>query len=75
MDAPLVLADHGTTHCEGAEGGAKGGAKGAAQAGRLAYKAAVVLNLADWSGSSRKQAPACYTSARRQASRCETDVA
>ena len=48
MDAPLVVAHHGTTHCKGAEGGADGGAKGAAQAGRLAHKAAVVLNLADW---------------------------
>ena len=49
----------------------EGGAKGAAQAGRLAHKAAVVLNLADWSESSRKQALACYTSARHQASRCD----
>ena len=43
--------------------------------GGLAHKAAVVLDLADWSESSRKQTPACYTNARHQASRCETDVA
>ena len=43
--------------------------------GRLAHQAAVVLNSAGWTKSSRKQAPACYTSARHQASRCETDVA
>ena len=43
--------------------------------GRLAHQAAVVLNSAGWTKSSREQAPACYTSARHQASRCETDVA
>ena len=43
--------------------------------GRLAHQAAAVLNSAGWTKSSREQAPACYTSARHQASRCETDVA
>ena len=30
--------------------------------GRLAHQAAVVLNSAGWTKSSREQAPACYTS-------------
>ena len=40
--------------------------------GYRAHQAEVVLNSACWAKRSRKQAPACYTSARQQASRCET---
>ena len=40
--------------------------------GCRAHQAEVVLNSACWAKSSRKQAPACYTSARHHASRCET---
>ena len=40
--------------------------------GGRAHRAEVVRDLACWTGSSRKQAPACYTSARQHASRCET---
>ena len=43
--------------------------------GRLAHPAAVVLSSAGWTKSSREQAPACYTSARHQSNRRETDVA
>ena len=37
-----------------------------------AHQAEVVLTMACWTESSRKQAPAYYTSARQHASRCET---
>ena len=40
--------------------------------GYRAHQAEVVLNLACWTKSLPKQASACYTSARQQASRCET---
>ena len=41
--------------------------------GCRAHQAEVVLNSACWAKSSRKQAPACYTSARQHA-RCETST-
>ena len=40
--------------------------------GYRAHRAEVVLDMACWAKSSRKQAPACYTSARPHANRCET---
>ena len=40
--------------------------------GYRAHLAEVVQDMACWAKSSRKQAPACYTSARQHASRCET---
>ena len=40
--------------------------------GYRAHLAEVVLKMACWAKSSRKQAPACYTSARPHANRCET---
>ena len=40
--------------------------------GEQAHQAEVVRNLAGRTWSSRKQAPACYTSARQHAGRCET---
>ena len=72
LGEPLEAATHGTTHAMVLEGVLKTAHRAQHMVGDRAHRAEVVLNLACWTRSSRKQAPACYTSARQHAGRCET---
>ena len=65
-------ATQGTTSCTGAARCAEDGTQSTAYGGRPSCRAEVGRDLACWTGSLRKQAPTCYTSARQHASRCET---
>ena len=56
---PLEAVTHGTTHCGGAERVLKAVHRVQQKAGYRAHQAEVVLTLACWTESSRKQAPAC----------------
>ena len=58
LGEPLEAATHGTTHAMVLEGVLKTAHRAQHMVGDRAHRAEVVLNLACWTRSSRKQAPA-----------------